>query len=158
MGLPAAFQRGPSTALSPRSDTGLWVLGPTRPRKLPGTANRRNTKEITIKRAGGFSYVYFLERDGDRKTTFNCVCSLEPQAFWRRVAVSWPTPRPETPRLEPSNLSTSLGVLPQSGPSLTELVRVIGTPNPFPHSILGVTGDLRDRKLFGPQSYFRYFL
>lgn len=132
--------------------------GPYPASQTPGHCKPEEYKRNNNKTCWWIQLCLFSGGRRDRKTTFNCVCSLEPQAFWRWVAVSWPTPRPETPRLEPSNLSTSLGVLPQSGLSLTELVRVIGTPSPFPHSILGVTGDLRDRKLFGPQSYFRYFL
>lgn len=89
MRLPEAFPRAvlwPFPALWTRAPVS-WALPSL---KLPGAANRRNTKEITIKRTGRISYVYFLEGDRTdrKKKTFNCECSFEPQAFWRRVAVS----------------------------------------------------------------------
>ena len=73
------------------------------------------------------------------------------------MAVSWATTRPETLRLEPSDLKHISWVLPQNGPSPIELVRVIGTPTPFPHSILGVTGTSETESYLVPGRTFDTF-
>lgn len=49
--------------------------------KLPGAANRKNTKEITIKRAGEIGYFYFRKGDWTEKQLLTAYAVLSPEFF-----------------------------------------------------------------------------
>lgn len=151
MSLPAAFKQ----AVQPPFPA-LWTLGPVCPWALPslkllGAANQRNTKEITIKRAGGIGYFYFLKGDGMEKWLLVAYALLSPQLFGGRVAVLWTTIGPEPPRPEPRDLRTSLGCCTKAASE--------GHPHslPCPHSILGVTGTSEAESYLVPSCTFNTF-
>lgn len=154
-------------SIEPARSNTLFCDGPRPHLSLPspkcprGPANRRNAKEITVKRTGGIGYFFiiiFWREMGpkNRKTTFNCICS--PRA-WSLAEVRWLYPGPEPWGWSPPDLRTSLGCGPPKWPKPDRASNKGHLhPSSSPRSILGVTGTSRDRKLFGPQSYFRYFL
>lgn len=73
------------------------------------------------------------------------------------MALPWATTEQDTPGWSPKALELLLGAL-QKRPKPDRASE--GHPYPLPLPPLHSRGDweLRDRKLFGPQSYFRYFL
>lgn len=138
-------------------DTSLVCPGALPSLTLLGTTNRRNTKEITIKHAGGIGCFYFLMGDGTEKRLLIAYALPSSELFGNKVAVPWATTGPETLRLEPPELRTSLRYYPKAAQAQQGFW---GSSIPLPLPPLHSRGDwdLRDRKLFGPQSYFQYFL
>lgn len=89
--------------------------GPSVPRPYPasnsrGAANRKNTKEITIKRAGEIGYFYFRKGDWTEKQLLTAYALLSPEFFEGGWLYPGP-PQNETPGWSPETLELLLGAL-----------------------------------------------
>lgn len=147
-----AFQTPLPTWWTPaRSDPG--PTQPQMPRHYTPEQHKTNNNKMRW-----WNWLFlFSEGKRDQKTTFNCIYSPEPGVFGRQDGCTKGYHRTRVLRLETPDLTTSLGCCPKAAQAWQSFW---GSPAPHPLPPLHSRGDwdLRDRKLFGPQSYFRYFL
>lgn len=99
--------------------------------KLPGAAKRKNTKEITIKRAGGIGYFYFRKGDWAEKQLLTAYAPLSP-SFLEVGGSTLDHHRKRDPRLEPQDLRTSLGCSTKASQAWQSFWGPLASPSPSP--------------------------